>query len=246
LSRARNAGVRVARGQIIAFTDDDTLASQEWLLEIHKAFRDYPDAAIVGGSVLPLWEAPRPKWLTTELEWMLALVDFGGDIRRLATPCLVGANFACRKNVLAGEEPFDTALGRVGTRLFGGEETEVQRQALRIGREVYYAPGALIHHVIGPDRMRKSYFYRIAFDHGYSFGAHRQRIPDVPVWRGVRRSLLRTTTYLGKRRTLVAQLRCVASLGFLVGFLSTAQFQSAGNLELEAKRRPRRRMWGES
>ena len=60
LSHARNAGVRAARARVVAFTDDDVRAAPDWVASIKRAFDEHPEAAYVGGKVLPLWGRGRP------------------------------------------------------------------------------------------------------------------------------------------------------------------------------------------
>jgi glycosyltransferase involved in cell wall biosynthesis len=51
---ARNAGLRTASGDVLAFIDDDCEAEPEWLAELEKPFLEDPHVGSVGGSVLPL------------------------------------------------------------------------------------------------------------------------------------------------------------------------------------------------
>ncbi len=51
IPRARNAGVRNATGDIIAFMDDDCVADQDWLKYIEVPFVKDPNVGVVGGRV---------------------------------------------------------------------------------------------------------------------------------------------------------------------------------------------------
>ena len=63
ISHARNRGVREAKGEIIAFTDDDVIVDKYWIQNICKAFEENSDVVCVGGKILPIWEIPKPEWL---------------------------------------------------------------------------------------------------------------------------------------------------------------------------------------
>src|SRR6516164_1901797 len=53
LSLARNLALDEARGAIIAFLDDDAIVHPGWLASCLDAFAACPDAAAVGGEILP-------------------------------------------------------------------------------------------------------------------------------------------------------------------------------------------------
>src|SRR5574341_182544 len=55
-SVSRNKGVGFAKGEIIAFIDDDAFATPDWLGTIVKDFSEYPDIAACGGRLIPVYE----------------------------------------------------------------------------------------------------------------------------------------------------------------------------------------------
>jgi len=56
LSAARNLGIKNARGTILAFIDDDAVATPDWLENIVKTFQDNDNIVGVTGAITPLWE----------------------------------------------------------------------------------------------------------------------------------------------------------------------------------------------
>lgn len=66
LSHARNLAVEMAAGEIIAFMDDDAVATPGWLEALLDVYAIHPEAWVVGGKVLPVWDGERPVWLTDD------------------------------------------------------------------------------------------------------------------------------------------------------------------------------------
>src|SRR5947209_5334013 len=103
-SHAVNAALVRARGEIVAFADDDVLLERAWIRRLVAAFAD-TGADFVAGRILPRWEAPPPPWMSPALYGVLAVPD-NGDARQTigATGTLdimpIGANMAVRADVL--------------------------------------------------------------------------------------------------------------------------------------------------
>jgi glucosyl-dolichyl phosphate glucuronosyltransferase len=150
LSRARNIGVHVASGDIIAFIDDDAKAAPDWLLNIADTFSQRERAGVVGGPVRP----KRPAWLHPQLEPYLTILDRGTETRALEPyEWLAGTNIAFRAEALERAGLFPENLGRIGRLLLSNEELIVSDRIRSLGYEVVYNANIVVHHRIHADRQ---------------------------------------------------------------------------------------------
>ena len=138
LSNARNVATGACGAELLAFMDDDAVASPDWLARIVEAFETCgPDAAVVGGKVVARWQAPRPPWLRERNFGYLSLVDWGGSLRvAKRDEWLAGTNLAYRVEALRAAGGFSTLLGRVGSHshLLSNEEIELAGRIRARGR----------------------------------------------------------------------------------------------------------------
>ena len=81
MSAARNLGIREAKGDIIAFVDDDALLFPEWAEETVKTYEDNSTIAVTG-PISPLWEDESMAWFPDELDWILGCSNFSGFSER--------------------------------------------------------------------------------------------------------------------------------------------------------------------
>jgi glucosyl-dolichyl phosphate glucuronosyltransferase len=160
LSRARNCGVMSARGKHIIWTDDDVILDQHWLAAYSSAFRLRPEAAVFGGTIVPILDQPCTVWFQQNLDqlWELAATrDFGSEELPLSVAdgrVPFGANYAVRA-IEQRQFLYDVKLGAgCGT---VGEETDVVRAILESGRSGYWVPAATVHHIISAGRQTSEY-----------------------------------------------------------------------------------------
>jgi GT2 family glycosyltransferase len=163
LSNARNVAARMASAPIIAYLDDDAVASPQWAEEILEAFAAFgPQTSIVGGRVEPIWEAHRPLWMHDSLLASLSLIDWGGQNARLAAAneWFVGANIAFRVDAIRRYGGFSTNLGRKGSggALMSNEESDLVDRIRAAGDLVVYAPKASVRHLVERKRLERSWF----------------------------------------------------------------------------------------
>ena len=133
-SHALNTAVAHARGDLLAFTDDDVLPSPQWLAAYNQAFRE-TGADYAAGRILPLWEAPPPRWLTPAQHGVLAVSD--GGPRRLILEGVqdeimpIGANMAVRRHVLDRVGGWNPESWQTQKYLAHGRGSRVRAQAGR-------------------------------------------------------------------------------------------------------------------
>jgi glucosyl-dolichyl phosphate glucuronosyltransferase len=158
-SNALNRGVREARGQVLAFTDDDVRVEPMWLQNVTAALFD-GEWAGCGGPVVPKWADSPPPWLPLRERCALAPLpsfDPGLNAGPLTEPPF-GANMAFRRDVFERHGGFRTDLGPKPTGGVTNEDTEFGRRLLAAGEQLRYEPSAIIHHPVPPNRMQKRYF----------------------------------------------------------------------------------------
>ncbi|MBJ6751579.1 glycosyltransferase [Geomonas anaerohicana] len=170
LSFARNTGIRNAKGEIVAFVDDDIDAEQGWLRAICEAFDD-KTVACAGGPIRPVWPGERPQWLTRDWEGYLTINEFeaaaeSGFFRGPSYPW--GANIAFRRSVFDHVGLFPQNLGRIGKKLLSNEELNICRSIEQAGFTIKFAPAAVIHHKIAPERLTKQWFWHRSYYQGVS------------------------------------------------------------------------------
>jgi glucosyl-dolichyl phosphate glucuronosyltransferase len=172
-SAAMNAGIRAARGEIIATTDDDVKVEPDWLDKAGEAL-DALDCDYVGGKVLPVWPAARPDWIPNHggKQWaVIALLDYGPEpipFFTLAHRVPIGVNMAFRRSAFDRAGLWSNRVGRKKGTLLGQEVREWMLRARDAGLRGYYTPWMIVHHMIQRDRLEKSYFRRWFYWNGVS------------------------------------------------------------------------------
>ena len=173
-SPALNTGIRASRGSIVATTDDDVRVPGDWLNQA-SAGLERLGADYVGGRVLPIWGAPRPRWIPDRggRQWaVIALLDYGPEPIEFGTRVPLGVNMAFRRAAFERAGLFDPDTGRRAGTLLGQEVREWCIRARRAGLRGFYVPEMSVRHIIPAERLRKRYFRRWFY------------------WRGISRALL--------------------------------------------------------
>lgn len=167
-SFARNRAVDDAAGDLIFFIDDDVIVDPRWACELLAEIeRRNLDAAC--GLVLPRWPAPPPPWLGPQLHVRLAVHHpqrAAGNAGWEKLSNYFSANAGFRRSAFERFGRFREDLGVVGGNPRSGEDTELFARILGRGGKMGFAERAIVHHLIGPERLTRAYFRRKSFAFG--------------------------------------------------------------------------------
>jgi cellulose synthase/poly-beta-1,6-N-acetylglucosamine synthase-like glycosyltransferase len=231
LSNARNAGVKKAEGEIVAFIDDDAVADEKWL---ENLIRNYDDLSVVGvgGRIEPLWDEGNPGWFPEELYWIVGCSYKGLPTKKAVIRNPIGCNMSFRRRVIEEVGYFSTAVGRIGNNLLGHEDTEFGiRVTNRLqGKKILYDPEAVVYHRVPANRASLKYVIKRSYAEGFSkaFFPHKNSTSQsaLNTEKKYLRDLLVSTSnrlFRGKGRQDTSQLlnlwvsTIVVFLGYIIG-----------------------------
>ncbi len=154
LSNTRNYGVKIAKGEYVAFMDDDCIASKQWLEEIQKGIGLGAD--ILGGPLRPRFMAKPPEWWEEK-----AFGNYVG-VGNAYSHEILGANMIFKKEVFKKIGFFSPNVGRQKGKLLGAEETELIKKG-KACCKVLFMPEAEVFHRVPCERLTLRYVMRWSY-----------------------------------------------------------------------------------
>ena len=163
MSKARNKGATVARGEILVFIDDDAIPSPHWLRDYWSIYEMFPDIVAAGGRIEPVFQTDRPKWLSDELLIAIGHLKLSDKETILSFPDHpFGGNFSVKREKFI----------RVGGFIEDFKNCNEERAffyKLHLNRyRVGYSPKASVYHQIPASRLRKQFFIKRGIKQGIS------------------------------------------------------------------------------
>lgn len=157
IALARNKAVHNARGEFIAFIDDDEFPENDWLLNLYKTCREYKAGAVLG-PVIPHYEGKPPKWVVRGKFCERPSYETGTRIHwsnsRLG-------------NVLVRASCFQHSTQAFNPKFrIQGEDVALFKGLDERGYSFVWCKEAPVYEAVTESRYRKAYFLRRAFVQG--------------------------------------------------------------------------------
>jgi len=181
IARARNMAVRHARGNFLAFIDDDEFPIQKWLRTLFEACRTYGVDGILG-PVKPHFSQPPPQWIVKGKFYERDAYPTGLviDWRKGRT-----GNVLLKAHVFSGlEPPFQPALRN-------GEDQDFFRRAIDRGYSFVWCNEAVVYEEVPPIRWKRTFMLRRALLRGAS-----ERLMPTFGLRDITKSLVAVPVYV--------------------------------------------------
>jgi succinoglycan biosynthesis protein ExoM len=150
IARARNAGCRAARGEFVAFIDDDERAEPDWLARLLRAAETWQSDGVCGALRQDFDGGTAPTWDPDGLHFQGCF-----DLLPPGTPlqwAYSGNLLLRRRTCLSDTAPFDVRYGQTG-----GEDTAFTYALTRGGRSIVWSPDAVVHEFVPRHRMEMGY-----------------------------------------------------------------------------------------
>lgn len=251
LSGARNSGIMATHCEVVAFLDDDAIATPQWLKTLCAQYSE-SHVAGTGGSIIPLWPDTRPPWFPEEFYWVVGCTYRGMPCTNATIRNPIGANMSLRRSIFASVGGFRSGIGRVGSLPVGCEETELCIRTRKHYPQDYflYLPAALVFHRVTDARATWRYFFSRCYAEGlskalvnycsgntHSLSVERSYVTRVllaGVLQGVKDACLyRDPAGMSRTAAIISGL-ALTSVGYIIGSFSIKYKKSRQYDELRA------------
>lgn len=182
---ARNSAAKIAKGDILYFTDDDMLADPDLLKRLIPIFTYNSKIGCASGRVLPKWEVEPPQWIKKYCNnFLLSLIDLGKMTKISRVDIGV---YSCHEAIR--REAFFMTGGfhpeYVKDTYFGDGESGLNQDIRKAGWLFAYVGQSKIYHMIPAKRMTQKHINKVLSNTGIavSYSSYRENVfekEDLP------------------------------------------------------------------
>jgi glycosyltransferase involved in cell wall biosynthesis len=151
IALARNKAIENAKGDFVAFIDDDEFPIKTWLFKLHSALNSHKPSGGVLGPVIPYYPEGTPRWLIKSKICDRPNHSTGASLNWKMTR--TGNVLLCQKILKTNRFRFDPKKGRTG-----GEDKEFFKRLIEHGYTFIWCSEATVYEVIYSDRWKLSYY----------------------------------------------------------------------------------------
>lgn len=229
-SNGRNLGIRQAKTEYIALTDDDCVVPDNWLKEMVAAFENHPEAGVVLGNLLPGEYDPETSYLPTFVREQPYLLKSTND--EFKDKLGWGACMGIRQSAWKAVNGFDPVLG-AGAPLKSAEDRDFSFRVLDKGYQIYFTPqvGVIHNGVRQKGKEGKELAYRDWYGAGAILAKHLKcrhwKIVGVEIQLWLDKALKVFLTNLFLKRRLGGVIPVISFwLGLASGLLAPLDYKS--------------------
>ena len=159
IALARNRAVKNAKGDFVAFIDDDEFPEKNWLLNLYKTYSDFKADGVLG-PVKPHFETTPPQWIIKGKICERKSYDTGHVLKN-PNDTRTGNVLLSKKLLLDEKNPFNPIFGRTG-----GEDVDFFKRMIEKGHILLWSNEAAVYESVPPERCKRTYMLRRALLRG--------------------------------------------------------------------------------
>jgi hypothetical protein len=170
LTPARLRGIKESKSEFSIFVDDDNVLAADYLAGTLSIFNTRPELGVIGGSIKGEFEIPPPDWIAPYLEGLVICElerDYWSNLGGWSRAEPYGAGMCVRRAVAtdyyqkATSSPLRKLLGRSGTALSAGEDSDMAMCAIDLGLGTGRFCALKLTHLIPRGRLTEEYVIRL-------------------------------------------------------------------------------------
>lgn len=147
---ARNRGIQHAKGEIIAFTDDDCIPADNWIEEGVKLFVD-PFIGGVGGGIRQVGNGITSEFIEFHRIWQVPIIEGKANY-------LITANAFYRRDILVSVGGFEEGIKNPG-----GEDPDISMKIRECGYVLKVNENSIVYHA---HKESLKGFYKTFYNYG--------------------------------------------------------------------------------